>query len=101
MVVYRRCILFTGMIFIEFLIIAVIFFFLGRYSTTYKKDQNKPSHETIDDIVEQAHRLVVRPKITPGNLPFKTPEEREAEASGDKALEDEWKRSGIADRIQQ
>lgn len=77
---------------LQFLTIALIFFFLGRYSRYSKKDRVE---ETIDSIVERAQKYRAN-KPQAGDLTFKTEEERERERNGDKALEEHWLKSGLA-----
>lgn len=77
---------------IQFLLIALVFFALGRYSRlSAPKDRLE---ETVDDIVRKA-KEVSKPKPAVGVLPFKTPEEFEKEKSGEAALERHWRESGI------
>lgn len=79
-------------IMIEFLIISLVFFTLGRYSRLFaRKDRVE---ETIDEIVNKA-KTIIQHKPKPGVMPFKTEEELEAEKNGDAALDRHWKTSGI------
>lgn len=78
---------------IAILLSSIVFFFLGRHTRF-----NKRQTETIDDIVEKI-KAKPDPIIKPGVIPFRTQEQIEDEKSGDTALENHWKESGIADMI--
>ena len=80
---------------IQFLIISIVFFFLGRYSRSFSQIGKE---QTIDDIVNKAKRAVTAKKG--GAIHLKSPEEFESEKNGDKALEKHWVTSGIAKLIQ-
>lgn len=67
------------------LLTAIIFYFIGLYGR----------REVVERKITEVKRAVGhknRPK--PGVLPFKTPEQIADEKSGDKALDEEWNRSG-------
>lgn len=88
---------------IEFIIVAVCFFFLGRYT---KMDQKivKDSGDKLGKHLDRMLDHVMSPhktKIKPGVIPFKTPDQFEREKNGDAALEKRWRESGIAKEIQQ
>jgi len=70
------------------LIVAVTFYLIGKYSRTEIEKQ------IVDKYVYK-----LKNKPAPGVLPFKTSEELELERSGDKELENEWIKSGKAQKI--
>lgn len=78
------------------LITAILFFFIGRWSIRLPKFKKR--EETIDEIIEKA-REPRKPEIKPGVIPFKTEEDFEDEASGEKALDDHWRKSGIGKKV--
>jgi len=67
---------------------AIIFYYIGKYSRTDKEKQ------VVNKYVRK-----LKTKSQPGVLPFKTPEELELERNGDKALEQEWIKSGKLKQI--
>ena len=72
------------------LITAIIFFFIGFFSS---------SKEGQDSVRKKIPKLKKKKKLKAGVIPFKTAEELEDIKSGDKALDDHWKSSGIADML--
>jgi hypothetical protein len=82
-----------------FILDSLLFFFLGRYTRSLKFTHKDPLDESLDSIVEKAKTVVIKKKLLPGILPIKTPEERADELSGEKALDEHWKHSGIAKEI--
>lgn len=78
--------------------IALLFFFVGRWSLKPHKAQN----ETIDDIIDTVKKTVQpKPHLLPGVIPFKTPEEREDERTGETALDQHWKDRGMEEVLKQ
>lgn len=79
------------------LITALIFFFLGRFArTTHASDELDTS---IEALITKTKNTVRKPHPKAGILPFKQPEDFEPEAIQDKALEEQWIKSGIADEV--
>ena len=72
------------------LLSAIIFYLIGRYSVISKEEE-----KVLTTKIKR--RLKKRPSA--GVLPFKTQEDFDDEASGDKALEKRWKESGFAKLI--
>ena len=63
---------------LEFLIIAIIFFYLGKYSSTQKETEIKQK------IIEK-----LKPRAKVGAVKMKTPEERRKEGTIEGAVEEE------------
>jgi hypothetical protein len=78
----------------QFLIVSLIFFFLGRYIRSRDTFKHDLVDDTIDAIVTKA-KQITQNKPQAGVLPFKTPEEFALEKSGEKALDDHWIKSGM------
>ena len=72
------------------LLSAIIFYLIGRYSVISKEEE-----KVLTTKIKR--KLKKRPNA--GVLPFKTQEDFDDEASGDKALEKRWKESGFAKLI--
>lgn len=79
------------------LLTALVFFLLGRL-TKFPNNKKDDPELTIDEIVDKAKILPTKPRSTlrPGPIMLKTPEDFESELNGEKALDDHWKKSGIA-----
>ncbi len=79
----------------QFLIIALVFFYLGKATQNHKNAQKDLIEESIDTIVNKARTLTApKKKSRAGVLPFKTNEDFEDERSGAAALDTHWKKSG-------
>ena len=58
------------------------------------------SIDPIEDMIDNIKKTVKPQKVLkPGIIPFKTQEDLEDERTGEKALDEHWRKSGIADII--
>lgn len=81
-----------------------LWFFLGRssHSLKLKLPHKSKVDDSFDAIVERAKSAAPkRNRVLPGILPFKTQEQRDDEASGEAALDQHWRESGIAEKVMQ